>query len=336
MLRVLLLLAVTSCSDSASDRVLHELVGTTMGTTFSIKLIRPDSEFDGSALQQEIEEALARLDARFSTYKMDSELSEFNATHSIAPIAVSNEFCDVVNAATRVSHITDGAFDITVGPLVNLWGFGPDGHISALPDNDAIAAAMATVGHQNLHVDCSEPSIRKDIAELTVDLSAYAKGYAVDQVVILLDESDIADFLVEIGGELRAQGRNGQGKLWAVGIESPSYTSRTVQSVIELNNTGIATSGDYRNYFEIDGVVYSHTIDPHTGYPVAHTAASVSVIDASAAFADAMATALLVLGPERGFELAEREGIAAIFLLRVDADFQQRVSTQFATEITQR
>lgn len=335
MLRVALLLAVTSCSDSAHQRPVHELVGTTMGTNFSVQIVVASDEFDGTNLQQQIERRLEALDARFSNYKANSELSRFNANRSTAPIPVSKEFCEVVDRALRLSERTDGAFDITIAPLVNSWGFGAVADASVPPDNETITRLMKFVGYQNLHSNCKELRITKDVANLTIDLSAIVKGYAVDEVAVLLEQRLLMDYLVEIGGELRARGRNGRSDLWAVGIETPSYNSRSVQTVVPLDNTGIATSGDYRNFIEIDGTRYSHTIDPNSGRPVTHAAASVSVIDPSVAFADAMATALLVLGPEAGLALAEREGIAAMFLLRDGADFEQQTSTRFSAILTQ-
>jgi thiamine biosynthesis lipoprotein len=333
---VLLSVVIAACGDASDLAPTHELAGTTMGTTFNVKLLDPNAEFADAALKDEIEDLLTDLNDSMSTYRPDSEISRFNTASSVDWLAVSKQLCDVVADALAVSDLTEGSFDITVGPLVNLWGFGPDGSISSPPSRKDIETASASVGYRSLHADCSQPAIRKDIPALYVDLSAYAKGYAVDQVANLLDSMGVSDYLVEVGGELRLRGNNAGGKAWAIGIESPAFTSRSVHSIVGLSDAAIATSGDYRNYFEYDGAFYSHTIDPRTAYPVAYRGASVTVLAETAAFADAMATALLVLGPEDGLEFAQREGIAAFFQLRVGGAIEEHASDDFVTMLARR
>jgi len=232
--------------------------------------------------------------------------------------------------------MSGGAFDITVGPLVNLWGFGAAGIAQQPPGQADIDEALQTTGFEQLQTDCGKPALRKRLAKLHVDLSAYAKGYAVDRLATLLDEAGIADYLVEIGGEMRMRGSNASRQKWAIAIETPSRAGRTVQTIIHLTDAAVATSGDYRNYFEYDGAVFSHTIDPQSGYPVTHEAASVTVIADNAAFADGVATALLVLGPKAGMELAEREQIAAYFLLRMGDEIEERMSSLFTSSVLSR
>lgn len=332
VLRLFILsVVVAGCGDAPTNLATHELAGATMGTTYNVKLLDPAGEFATESMKETIEAMLADLDESMSTYRPDSELSRLNASSSIDWIAVSQQLCDVIAQTLEVSVLTDGAFDVTVGPLVNLWGFGPDGSISTPPSAGDIEVAATAVGYRGLHTDCSRPAIRKDIASLYVDLSAYAKGHAVDQVANLLDSKGVGNYLVEIGGELRLRGKNATGSAWAIGIEEPAFASRSVHSIVGLSDTAIATSGDYRNYFESDGAYYSHTIDPRTGYPVTHTGASVTVVAETAAYADAMATALLVLGPEDGLALAQREGIAMFFQLRVDGAIEERASDSFVT-----
>lgn len=307
-----------------------------MGTTFNVTVIDPDASYATAELQMQIEGLLAAIDARMSTYRPDSELSQLNSSNTTDWIPVSRELCDVVASALIVSDLSNGAFDITVGPLVNLWGFGPDGIVNTPPSDADVDALRASVGYQNLQTDCAAPAIRKDKPGIYVDLSAYAKGYAVDQTASLLDARNVANYLVEIGGELRSRGLNARGEDWAIGIEKPDYGGRSVQSVFELSDIAVATSGDYRNFFESSGKVYSHTIDPRTGYPVEHNGASVTVVAESAAFADAMATALLVLGPDAGIELAQREGIAAFFQLREEGAIVEFTTERFNTELARR
>ena len=328
-----LLTALAACGDSARERPVQELVGSTMGTTFSIKVVAPPENLDLPELQQDIQAVLDSINNAMSTYLDESELSRFNASDSLDWIGVSAELCHAVEAAQVVSEFTGGAFDVTVGPLVNLWGFGPGESAYEPPGNDTLTAAMQDVGYTKLDVDCTMPALRKTSAGVYVDLSAFAKGHAVDEVAGLLDARALRDYLVEIGGEMRMRGTNARSEPWAIAIETPDRSARTVQTVVHLSDAAMATSGDYRNFFEHEGRFYSHTLDPRTGYPVTHNAASVTVVADTAAFADAAATALLVLGPDAGLELAERESIAAYFLLRLGSEFEERMSSLFATEV---
>jgi len=307
-----------------------------MGTTFSVKVIAPPADLDLASLQQDIQEALDAVNQSMSTYLDDSELSQFNMSDSTDWIEVSAELCHAVEAAQIVSQFTDGAFDITVGPLVSLWGFGPSESVTTPPSDEQVTMALRDTGHTKLHTDCGKPALRKDAPGLNIDLSAFAKGHAVDLVADLLDERALSDYLVEIGGELRLRGLNAKNDNWAIAIETPERAARSVQTVINLTNTGMATSGDYRNYFEHDGNHYSHTIDPRTGRPITHNGASVTVVADTAAFADAAATALLVMGPDAGLALAEQESIAAYFLLRLGSKFEERMSSLFTTEVLSR
>lgn len=329
--RILLLLALllASACDNTSRLPEFELTGSTMGTSYSIKLVAPPDALNKDRLREEIAATLERAENLASTYRENSELSVFNANTSTNWIPVSAELCDIVEQALQISRDTDGAFDITVGPLVNLWGFGPTGDAVQPPTADEISAALTRVGYAHLQTDCSVPALRKDRHDLYVDLSGWAKGYAVDRLALLLDEAALDDYLVEIGGELRALGNNANGMPWAIAIEKPTTDSRAPQTILRVTNTGVATSGDYRNYFEFDGAHYSHTIDARSGRPVSHALAAVTVLDRSAAFADGMATALLVLGPQAGPALAEKLGLAAYFLIRGATGLEVHKTTVF-------
>ena len=331
-----LLLALAACSDPGFERPVQELVGSTMGTTFSVKVVAPPNELDLDALRRDIQDTLDAVNGTMSTYLEDSDLSRFNANPSTEWVPVSAELCHAIEAAQVVSEFTDGAFDVTVGPLVNLWGFGPDESVAEPPSQQAVDAALGKTGHGRLHVDCALPALRKEDGGIYVDLSAFAKGHAVDKVADLLDERALPDYLVEIGGELRLRGLNAKNDPWAIAIETPDRAARNIQTVVHLTDTAMATSGDYRNFFEYEGRHYSHTIDPRSGFPVTHDGASVTVIADTAAFADAAATALLVMGPDAGLALAERESIAAYFLLRLGSGFEERVSSLFAHEVLRR
>ncbi len=293
-----------------------------MGTSFSIKVVEPPEsirgieDIDMERLGRDVETEILDVENRMSTYIDDSEISRFNDYRDTDWFSVSALFCDAIREALNLAERTDGAFDMTVGPVVNLWGFGPTGRIETPPDADELAERLALTGYERLHADCARPAIRKDLAGLYVDLSAYAKGYAVDRAAAILRDRGIANFLVEIGGELRAAGHNARGKPWSIAVERPVAGGRSVQNIYELADAAMATSGDYRNFFEHQGLRYSHAIDPRSGRPVRHDGASVTIIADTAADADGLATALLVMGPAAGFEFAEHESIAAYFLIR--------------------
>lgn len=313
----------------------YELSGQSMGTTYSVKIVAPGEDLDRALLGKQIAARLDEIERRLSTYLEDSELSRFNASTSIDWIGVSSEMCALVQRAQEISVRTGGAFDITVGPLVNLWGFGPTGDVLEPPPAEAVTAAREVVGYEKVHADCGVPALRKDAPGVYLDLSAYAKGYAVDRVAELVEEHPLQGYLVEIGGELRVKGVNAQREPWAIAIEKPDGGARAVQSILAITDSGMATSGDYRNFYLFNGQRYSHTIDPRTGRPVSHAAAAVTVVEPSAAEADALATALLVLGPDEGMAFAAHEALAALFLVRTGTGIDEHATERF-TELMKR
>jgi len=330
LLVTIALTLIGGCAETPAPAVkLTEFNGRTMGTTYSVKVANPPEKFAADSFATRLQAVLDEVDGRMSTYIKESELSRFNDSRTTAWVEASQELVAVVHEALRISAISAGAYDITVGPLVNLWGFGPDPSVTTPPSKAAIRETLARVGYRHLHVRDSPPGIKKDLPGLYIDLSSVAKGYAVDRVGEELDRAGIGNYLVEVGGELRGKGKNARGLPWRIAIEQPLEGVRSVHSIIELRNLGLATSGDYRNYFEKDGQRYSHTIDPVTGSPISHTLASVSVLHPSAAHADALATALMVLGPEKGYELAVREDVAAFFIIKTPGGFSDRETPRF-------
>jgi len=321
--------ALSACSPNDVGHHLIEFDGLTMGTSWSVKVVDLPAAVDQSAIRSAIVATLAAINHSMSTYDTKSELSQFNQSTSTDWISVSDALAEVLATANRISKLSAGAYDVTVGPLVNLWGFGPVDTHDKIPQQQEIDAARARTGYTNLDVRRTPPAIRKHLPGLYVDLSSIAKGYAVDRVAGLLEQQGINDYLVEIGGEIRGTGRNERGSIWRIGIERPSATSRSVYSALEINGAGLATSGDYRNYFERNGRRYSHTIDPVSGRPVTHKLASVTVLSSSAMLADALATALMVMGPSTGYELAEREGIAAFFIVKAHDGFVDMATSTF-------
>ncbi|GJL53627.1 MAG: FAD:protein FMN transferase [Nitrospirales bacterium] len=300
-----------------------------MGTTYAVTIVDPSLQTSRSTIHMQIEQILARITMSMSTYHTDSELSQFNRNQTTQWVSVSPDLHRVVQEALQVGELSSGAFDVSIGPLVDLWGFGPSARQDTIPSDEAIRARLRAVGYAHLQVQDDPPAIRKTLPALSIDLSAIAKGYAVDQVAEYLTSLQFTNYLVEIGGELRAHGHNAQGNPWNVAIEQPMPRARSIQRVVRLKNHSVATSGDYRNFFERDGMRFSHTLNPITGKPVTHTLSSVTVISESSMKADALATALLVLGPVAGFALAEQEQIASLFLT-IDKDgVHEKVTTGF-------
>lgn len=325
------LLLLAGCGEEAAE--VHELRGSAMGTQFSVQIAEPVTDEQRESLQPAVDEAIAGVEQTMSTYLLESDLSRFNASDSTDWFRVSRRLCTAVREALQLSALTDGAFDPTVGPLVNLWGFGPE-PVEIRPPADAdIETTQARVGYERLRADCDRPGLRKETPELFVDLSAYAKGLAVDSVAELLDARGFRNYLVEVGGEMRISGVNARGEPWAVAIETPEPDRSRVHRVVPLSGKAVATSGDYRNFFEYEGERYSHVIDARSGRPPTHDLASVTVVGDSAAVADAMATALMVLGPMEGMELAEREQVAAYFQLRTDGAVTEQMSSAFRSLI---
>ena len=255
-----------------------------------------------------------------STYLETSEISRFNASESTDWFSVSPEFAEVVAFAQQVSGRTGGAFDVTVGPLVDAWGFGPEGRPDEIPGEQKLEQLRQRVGYEKLAVRQDPPAIRKSVPGLQVDLSAIGKGHGVDRIVELLQDAGAKDIFVEIGGEVRTAGDKA-GEPWKVGVQRPDAASGSVMIAHPLTDAAMATSGDYRNRFQSGGVRYSHTIDPRNGRPIRHTVASVSVIADTCMAADAWATAINVLGPNEGMLAARERGIDVMLVARGDDGF---------------
>ena len=302
--------------------------GPTMGTTFQVKIIQNDLTLDMDVLNREISTRLEEVNRQMSTYQDNSEITQFNRSRSTDWFAVSSDFAYVLHIAREISTWSDGAFDVTIGPMVNLWGFGPNAIPDRVPSPDSIQAAKKLVDYEKIHIDLSAPTIKKEIPEIYCDLSAIAKGYGVDRIASYLDSLGINRYFIEIGGELRTKGHNHLGQLWKIGIASPAGQGE-LQKALALNNMSMATSGDYHNYFERDGVRYSHTIDPRTGQPITHALASVTVLHKSCAYADGLATAINVMGPEKGFAFAEKRKLAVFMIVRQGDGFVEKMTSGF-------
>lgn len=315
------------CNSKPQESVLG-FQGVTMGTTFSVKWVATSEEALPS-VRTEVGKLLSRVNQQMSTYIDDSELSQLNRMPHGQVRTVSPELMQVLQEGQRISELTGGAFDYTVGPLVNLWGFGPDGRITHAPKASDIDTLKARIGYRFIELDRQALQVGKQ-GEQYVDLSAIAKGYGVDELARLLESRGIDRYLVEIGGELRARGRKPSGEPWKLAIETPTQGERAVQQIIVLTAGGVATSGDYRNYFEESGVRFSHTIDPRTARPIRHRLASVTVIRPSCMESDALATALMVMGEEEGYNFALKNDIEAFFISKTNDGFATRFTPGFA------
>jgi thiamine biosynthesis lipoprotein len=314
----------------AGEPRLHVLEGATMGTRWQVQLVLADGAAV-PAIAADIERLLAHLDrVVFSTWAEDSELSRLNRSAPGIAHSASPDMLAVLSLALDIHARSRGAFDISVGALVNLWGFGP-GLVDGVPDAAAIAGGKALAGIDALRVDQGLGTVTF-AKPLALDLSGIAKGYAVDVVAGLLLARGIDNFLVEIGGELRLQGHAADGGSWRIAVERPEAGMREAYARIDSGGKALALagSGDYRNVREIKDIRYSHEIDPRTGAPVAHALASVTVISDTAASADAWATALMVLGPDEGRAVADSEGLAAYFIMRAPDGFDDAYTAAFA------
>lgn len=308
-----------------SDQV-ESFAGPTMGSTYSVKYVQRRGTPAKEDLQRESEAILAELDRQLSTYRADSDIERFNAlpAGSCAPVPASVR--ELVAAGERLSVESEGALDLTIGPLLDLWGFGSHSHGEQVPDAGAIAAARQRVGYRHLRIDGEQ--LCKD-APVQVDFNSIAAGHAVDRVVARLEALGVDSYLVEITGELKARGHKPDGTPWRIAIEAPHDNERVAQKIIALDGYGVSTSGDYRNFFEQDGKRYSHTVDPQSGAPVVHRLAAVTVVDPSALRADGLSTILMVLGDERGLVFAERQGIAAFLVIRENQGFITKSTAAF-------
>ena len=309
---LLLFTAVLAGCEQAPERIV--LRGATMGTTWSVAYGGGEG-LEAETARELIEEELVVINDVLSTYLPDSEISRLNTTAGDADVQLSERFAEVLDSALAWSRATDGAYDVTVGPLVELWGFGAADFTGEVPSPDAIETARSSVGADRLVWDANTRRLQRP-AGIRIDLSSIAKGYAVDRLSELLAGQGVTSSLVEIGGELRARGERPEGGAWRLAVESPDPSESRFIDALSVINASVATSGDYRNYFEVDGRRYSHLVDPRTGFPVTHELVSVTVVHDQCMVADALATALIVMGLEDALALAEERGMAAHFVTR--------------------
>ncbi|MGY8814254.1 MAG: FAD:protein FMN transferase [Gammaproteobacteria bacterium] len=323
---LILFLLPIACNAPAGRPII--INGMTMGTVYSVTLSSEHVE-KKIELVNDINSILDDINQKMSTYISDSELSNINQSSNTEWITISEELFQVIQSAQDISAQTNGAFDITIGAIVNLWGFGSTKAMQSIPDPTKLDNVLQVSGHKNIELNEAPFSIKKSSSEIKLDLSGIAKGYAVDRIALYLDKQGIDNYLVDIGGEVKAKGLNSMAKTWRIGIEKPLTTTREIKRIISLNNMAMATSGDYRNFFDHEGIRYSHTIDPVTGWPVIFSDISVTVLNNSSMIADALATAIMVMGPEHGFNYAKSHDIPALFIMMKDEQLNEFFTDTF-------
>ncbi|ROL81493.1 thiamine biosynthesis protein ApbE [Pseudomonas protegens] len=317
--------AVVLLQGCGGDR-LESISGPTMGSTYSVQYVRHSNGPAASLVKREIEGILAEVDRQMSTYRSDSDIERFNELPANSCQPMPEPVLQLVRVGEQLSRDSGGAFDLTVEPLLNLWGFGPQGREEKVPSATALAQVQQRVGHGHLRIEGTQ--LCKDAA-VEVDFNSIAAGYAVDRMAARLTELGVENFLAEVTGELKAVGRKVDGSPWRIALEEPRDDQQVAQRVIALDGYGVSTSGDYRNYFEQDGQRFSHTFDARVGKPITHKLASVTVIHPSALMADGLSTLLLILGPEAGWDYAEKHRVGAFFVMRADKGFVTRSNLAF-------
>jgi FAD:protein FMN transferase len=303
--------------------------GPAQGTTYSIKVASAPADVDAHAVRAATDEVLDRIDRSMSGYRSDSEISRFNASTSTDWFEVSPDVALVVDYALGVSRESGGTFDITVGPLVAAWGFGAAGEPVDLPDEAKLAELRARVGYQKLEARLNPPALRKADAGVQVDLNGIAPGYTVDLLAERFQAMHLSHFMIDLGGEVRAQGRNGQGEAWRIAVERPIDAEPEPYAIVSLDNASVTTSGEYRAYFDRNGHRYSHTIDPRTGRPVEHSLASVVVAGSTSMEVDAWAKVFNVLGTDAGREFAMQRGMPVMFIDVQGTELKSVTTPQF-------
>lgn len=323
---------LVSCSPAKPVTEQYQLNGNTMGTYYVVKFYS-DTAVDSTHLQQQIDAELELVNDLMSTYRPQSELMRFNRHTDGSAFPLSNQTRTVVAEALRIAQQTQGVLDVTVGPLVELWGFGARGRIEHAPEDAIIAQTRAVTGYNKLTLNAE--GLSKAEPALAVDLSPIAKGFGVDRVAALLEQNGIDNYLVEIGGEMRLKGTKPDQQPWKIAIEKPVTTERAVQRILVPGNMGVATSGDYRNYFEEDGIRYSHLLDPRSGKPINNRTVSVTVLHPSCMTADGYATALNVMNEKEALAFAEQHAIAVLLVVKTDDGFTELTSSAFKPYLTE-
>ncbi len=328
------LLLYTACSEEHTKLEKYSFSGTTMGTTYSVSIVDAPEKFVNSNIHIFVDSLLVEVNKQMSTYISISEISKFNRLQDTSWFRVSKDFALIVHEAKELCVESNNAYDVSIGPLVNLWGFGPEEYSVGIPEDEEIEEVKKLIGVEKIEVNLDNSSIRKTIPDLYLDLSSIAKGFGVDQVGHLIEDAGFANYMVEIGGEVRTSGINDKGENWKIGISSPE--NRDLQKVIAVTNISVATSGDYQNYKEENGARYSHLIDPRIGKPITHSLASVTVLHKNCRTADALATAINIMGPLEGYSFALKKELPIFMIVRDSNTFIEKMTPQFKEFVLER
>lgn len=323
------LCVLTLCACTRA-RELHVISGPAMGSTYTVRWLATEQAPGDFELRTLVEAELARVDLQMSRYRSDSELARFNAVRSTAPQAASLEFAQLLSESIAINAASAGAFDVTIAPLVDAWGFGPTRAQAQKPTAEELQALRARCGSQWLEVSYSPTVVRKLRADVEVDVNAIAPGHAADRIARLLERHTLKNYLIDIGGEVRVRGNNAMGTPWRLAIDDPRHAEQIPYALVELDAGAIATSGGYRHFHVVDGRRFSHLLDPRTGEPASLRIASVVVIAPTAAQADAWATAMFVLGEQQGLRIAAQRNLAVLFLIAEGEHIGERASPAFA------
>ncbi|MDA1076158.1 MAG: FAD:protein FMN transferase [Proteobacteria bacterium] len=297
---------------------LKTLAGPAQGTTWEVKFWSTEPVDTEPVVRANLEIELERIDLALSNFRPDSTIELFNTSRSTDALDVGSEIVALVQIARLVSQASQGCYDLTIGPLWDLWGFSGDQLTP--PSTEEIQATLVHIGFHKIEI-LTPDRLRKQKADLQIDLSSIAQGYTVGRLADVLEASGIENYLAEIGGEIRTRGRKPDGSPWRIGVERPLPGGRTVQKALTITATDpvtVLTSGTYRHYFDAEGIRYSHVLDARSGRPIMHDTVSVTVVDENSALADAWSTALLCLGVEEGRGAADLAGIAALFISERD------------------
>ncbi len=319
---------------SCSDRPQIHIQGETMGTTYNVKIVT-ETEVDQAKLRARIYSVLLEVNRQMSTWQDDSEISQFNNFKDTSAYSISADFYNVVKMSQELAELTEGAFDITIKPLVSAWGFKREGRPKHKLSQGTLDSLLAFTGYRKIEL-LPDNHIRKTDPRVTIDLGGIAKGFGVDKVKLVLDSAGFTNYFIEIGGEDIAKGNNAKGEAWRVGISlpRPEANPNDLQKVLALSDKAIATSGDYRNFYWLDGEFVSHRLDPKTGRPVQSSLASASVITDNCAYADGLALAFLIIGKDKALEIANRlDHVDAYFIEREsDSSFVEYFSNNFEAQ----
>jgi len=311
--------------------------GPTMGSTYKVQYVAGAKTPKQETLQAGVLGILDGLDRAVSTYRADSDVAEFNAAPAGTCRPMPESVFQLLDYATELHRESDGAYDITLLPVLSAWGFGPRGRVAERPTEDQLNALRDRIGMQALHAEPAadgKPRVLCKDKAVSIEFNSIAAGFAVDRITAYLQAQGVDSFLVNATGELRAAGRKPDGSPWRIALEAPISNARVAERIVPLDGPGVSTSGNYRNYYEEAGVRYSHTLDPRTLSPVRHKLASVSVVADTALHADGLSTLLMVLGPDRGYDFALRHHLAVLFVVKTGSGSDETDASAFTARTT--